>query len=38
MSSMAALFGLGVTTAVKDRSKVEVLFDSGPKLLVHDRA
>jgi hypothetical protein len=33
-----ALFGVGVTTAVKDGGKVEVLFDSGPKLLVHDRA
>jgi hypothetical protein len=33
-----AIFGLGVATAVKDGNKVEVLFESGSKLLVHDRA
>jgi hypothetical protein len=32
-----ATFGIGVVTAVKDGTKVEVLFESGPKLLVHDR-
>lgn len=30
-------FGRGVTTAVKDGSKIEVLFGSGSKLLVHGR-
>jgi len=33
-----AIFGIGVATAVKDGTKVEVLFESGPKLLVHDRS
>jgi hypothetical protein len=31
------MFGVGVTTAVKDISKIEVLFEAGPKLLVHGR-
>lgn len=30
-------FGVGVTTAVKDVSKIEVLFEAGPKVLVHGR-
>lgn len=30
-------FGVGVTTAVKDESKIEVLFEGGSKLLVHGR-
>ena len=30
-------FGVGVTTAVKDDSKIEVLFEGGSKLLVHGR-
>jgi hypothetical protein len=30
-------FGLGITTAVRDDNKIEVRFESGPKLLVHDR-
>jgi hypothetical protein len=30
-------FGVGVTTAVKDASKIEVLFESGAKVLVHGR-
>jgi len=30
-------FGLGVTTAVKDDTKIEVLFEGGPKVLVHGR-
>jgi hypothetical protein len=30
-------FGFGVATAVKDGAKIEVLFESGPKLLVHGR-
>src|SRR5215472_1031116 len=28
-------FGLGVTTAVKEGSKIEVLFEAGSKLLIH---
>ena len=32
-----ATFGLGVATAVKDGNKVEVRFQIGSKLLVHDR-
>ena len=28
-------FGVGVTTAVKDATKIEVLFEGGMKLLVH---
>jgi hypothetical protein len=30
-------FGIGVATAIKDQSKVEVLFEAGSKLLVHGR-
>jgi hypothetical protein len=30
-------FGVGVTTAIKDGSKVEILFESGSKVLVHGR-
>jgi hypothetical protein len=30
-------FGFGVTTAVKDGTKIEVLFESGLKVLVHGR-
>ena len=30
-------FGLGVATALKDGSKIEVLFEDGPKILVHGR-
>ena len=30
-------FGLGVTTAIKDGAKIEVLFESGMKMLVHGR-
>ena len=28
---------VGVTTAVKDDTKIEVLFEGGPKVLVHGR-
>jgi hypothetical protein len=28
-------FGRGVTTAVKDATKIEVLFDGGSKVLIH---
>jgi hypothetical protein len=31
------LFGFGAVTAVKDGTKVEVLFESGPKVLIHGR-
>ena len=31
------IFGLGIATAIKDDSKIEVRFEGGPKLLVHDR-
>lgn len=31
------MFGVGVTTSVKDVTKIEVLFEAGPKLLVHGR-
>jgi|SRR5215831_2038655 hypothetical protein len=31
------IFGVGVTTAVKDESKIEVLFEGGSKVLVHGR-
>jgi|SRR5579883_1462456 len=31
------MFGVGVTTAVKDMTKIEVLFEAGTKLLVHGR-
>lgn len=30
-------FGRGVATAVKDSTKIEVLFESGSKTLVHGR-
>lgn len=30
-------FGFGVATAVKDGTKIEVLFESGSKVLVHGR-
>jgi hypothetical protein len=30
-------FGFGVATAIKDVTKVEVLFESGPKVLIHGR-
>jgi hypothetical protein len=30
-------FGVGVATAVRDETKVEFLFEGGPKLLVHGR-
>src|ERR1051325_4063361 len=30
-------FGTGVATAVKEGSKVEVLFESGSKVLIHGR-
>jgi len=30
-------FGRGVTTAIKDETKIEVLFESGSKTLVHGR-
>ena len=30
-------FGFGVATAIKDGTKVEVLFESGSKLLIHGR-
>lgn len=30
-------FGLGVATAPKDGSKIEVLFEDGPRVLVHGR-
>jgi hypothetical protein len=31
------IFGRGVTTAVKDGTKIEVLFEGGSKTLVHGR-
>ena len=30
-------FGMGVATAIKDSTKIEVLFESGSKLLIHGR-
>jgi hypothetical protein len=30
-------FGVGVTIAVRDSTKIEVLFDDGSKVLVHGR-
>jgi len=30
-------FGVGVTTAIKDGTKIEVLFEGGSKLLIHGR-
>ena len=31
------MFGRGITTAVKDGTKIEVLFESGSKTLIHGR-
>lgn len=31
-------FGLGVVVEQKDMTKIEVLFESGPKILIHARA
>jgi hypothetical protein len=30
-------FGIGVATAIKDGTKIEVLFEAGSKVLVHGR-
>ena len=30
-------FGRGVTTAVREGTKIEVLFEAGPKTLIHSR-
>jgi hypothetical protein len=30
-------FGVGVATALKDTTKIEVLFPEGPKVLIHGR-
>jgi len=30
-------FGVGVTTAIKDGTKIEVVFEAGMKLLIHGR-
>ena len=30
-------FGIGVATAIKDRTKIEVLFEAGSKVLIHGR-
>lgn len=30
-------FGLGVATALKDTTKIEVLFEEGPKVLIHGK-
>jgi hypothetical protein len=30
-------FGLGVTTSIKDETKIEVLFEGGLKVLVHGK-
>ena len=30
-------FGMGVTTSIKDRTKIEVLFEDGPRVLIHAR-
>jgi hypothetical protein len=32
-----ASFGFGIATGLKDGTKIEVLFESGSKLLIHDR-
>ena len=32
-----ATFGRGAVTAIKDGSKIEVLFQTGTKTLIHDR-
>ena len=31
------VFGLGVVTADKGSNKIEVLFEEGPKVMLHDR-
>jgi hypothetical protein len=31
------MFGRGVATAIKEGSKIEVLFESGSKTLIHER-
>jgi hypothetical protein len=31
-------FGLGIVIEEKDMKKIEVLFESGPKILIHTRA
>jgi hypothetical protein len=33
-----AVFGIGVVVEEKDTTKIEVLFESGAKLLIHARA
>ena len=30
-------FGVGIATALKDSTKIEVLFSEGPKVLIHGR-
>jgi hypothetical protein len=30
-------FGFGITTAIKDGTKIEVLFETGPKVLIQGR-
>ncbi len=30
-------FGTGVATALKDGTKIEILFPEGPKVLIHGR-
>lgn len=30
-------FGLGVVTGIKDSTKIELLFEEGPKVLIHGR-
>jgi hypothetical protein len=30
-------FGIGIATAIKDGTKVEVLFEAGSKVLIHGR-
>jgi len=30
-------FGRGIATAIKEGSKIEVLFESGSKTLIHER-
>ena len=32
-----SLFGFGVVVEAKDMTKIEVLFESGPKVLIHNR-
>ena len=33
-----SLFGMGVVVDQRDMQKIEVLFESGPKILIHARA